>query len=98
MKGNDTSQTTTGFKKDQIQRHIEVDKSLINLMLNSRAAIEKLLELGLAVEWFDPVHKNIVDAILMEYESTGCLISRDNYRRILLDAGMKGDIMLHLSV
>jgi len=98
MNGNGTSQAKTGFKKDQVQRHIEVDKSLINLMLNSRAAIEKLLELGLAVEWFDPVHKNIVDAILMEYESTGCLISRDNYRRMLLDAGLKGDVMLRLSV
>ncbi len=85
---------------ESLDHHIDIERKIINLMLNYKDVLDEMLNDGLTQDFFDPVHHNIVYTIYDEYLSSDYkrLLERDAYRQILLDRGLKGDMMLHLSV
>ncbi len=86
--------------QESLDHHIEVERKIINVMLQHKDALEELLNDGIAQDFFDPVHHNIVSAIYDEYITSDYkrILERDVYHQKLLNQGVKGDMGLHMSV
>jgi replicative DNA helicase len=80
--------------------HIETERKIIHLMLKSKLVIDELVDEGYGVEFFDPNHQPIIEAIYQAFidSSQRRLLTRDAYRQYLVDRKEKIDLMLSLSV
>lgn len=83
-----------------LDQHTQVEHKIINLMLKYTSAIDEMLESSLGENLFDPAYQKIVQAIYQEYLNSDRKrkLTRETYKQILLDMGMKGDLLLNLEV
>ncbi len=87
-------------RRKPLEHHIAVEQKIISLMLKHYSAIDEMLENGFSAEFFDEPHQPLVNAIYQEYINSNRKrkLTRETYKQMLLDLGIKGDLQLDLSV
>lgn len=80
--------------------YLEVEKKIVNLLLQYKEVIGEMIDTGVTPEFFDLRYRPLVQAIYRVFgESEGKrLLTSDHYRTLLVEAGIKGDITIAMEV
>lgn len=82
------------------EKHLEIEMKVIHLMLRHRAVVDELLNDGYRVDFFEEVHKPLVQAVYDEYVSSDGkrLLTRNGYQQLLVEKGDKRNLVPNMTV
>jgi replicative DNA helicase len=82
------------------ERHLEVEMKVIHLMLRHRDAVDELLNDGYRVDFFETVHRPLVQAIYEEYVRANGkrLLTRNGYQEVIKDQDDKKNLVPRMNV
>lgn len=82
------------------ERHLEVEMKVIHLMLRYRDVVDELLNDGYRVDFFEDVHKPLVQSIYEEYVRANGkrLLTRNGYQEAIRATGDKKNLIPRMNV
>jgi putative DNA primase/helicase len=91
------STKTAEAKKEQL--YLDVQKKLINLMIDESTVTQDLYNDGVTPEFFSPPYQTLAFAIFENHLKTNgkCKLTPDHYRSWLVQRGAKGDITIAMN-
>ncbi len=83
-----------------LERHLEVEMKIIHLMLRHREVVDELLNDGYRVEFYEEVHKPLVQTIYEEYVRSNAkrMLSRNSYQALVKESNDKKNLIPRMSV